>query len=294
MITTVPFTESVNFLAADTEGPIPASDGPCWQYEGMVWYKFKPSTDGSIGIASLDNYFLAAVFYRAANENASSFSDLIPVSPCYGSVNGAGTNCYANNIYYAAVFCAFPTTVLIASTSVLPVKLVSFSGVENENKILLEWETSYEEDNSGFVVQKLIENDWKDLGFIAASKKEQGPYKYFFHDGTALKEHNYYRLKQLDINRKFSYSRVIEVGFQGSYNFLKIYPNPFSKEVFVQINTSKNYDKLVIFNSLGRAVKVIDNVQELVRLDLSDLERGVYILQLWNNSKMESIRVIKS
>jgi len=68
-----------------------------------------------------------------------------------------------------------------------------------------------------------------------------------------------------------------------------IYPNPTSDIVYIDGNYSQL--KVVIFDILGKQVmnKPITN-----SIDISQLEKGVYILQLFDGAKLTTQRMIKN
>jgi hypothetical protein len=70
---------------------------------------------------------------------------------------------------------------------------------------------------------------------------------------------------------------------------ISIYPNPSSDTVYIDVNYSQL--KVVVYDILGKQVmnKSITN-----NIDISQLEKGVYILQLSDGAKVTTQRIIKN
>jgi hypothetical protein len=70
---------------------------------------------------------------------------------------------------------------------------------------------------------------------------------------------------------------------------ISIYPNPSSDTVYIDGNYSQL--KVVVYDILGKQVmnKSITN-----NIDISQLEKGVYILQLSDGAKVTTQRIIKN
>jgi hypothetical protein len=114
---------------------------------------------------------------------------------------------------------------------VLPVKLISFSGVINSAKSVdLKWETAVEFDNEKFEIERSTDGvNYKAVGLINGNgtSLEKTLYNYTdasFVPGTA----SYYRLKQTDRDGKVSYSKVIYVSDISNEVSISAFPNPVS------------------------------------------------------------------
>ena len=72
-------------------------------------------------------------------------------------------------------------------------------------------------------------------------------------------------------------------------NILKIYPNPTSDIVYIDGNYSQL--KVVVYDILGKQVM---NKSITKSIDISQLKKGVYILQLFDGAKLTTQRIIKN
>jgi len=66
----------------------------------------------------------------------------------------------------------------------------------------------------------------------------------------------------------------------------KIYPNPATNYLF--INYAEPVTKIVIYNLMGEILKQddVDNTNFLIKIDVSNLKEGTYLLFISNKSKV--------
>ena len=66
---------------------------------------------------------------------------------------------------------------------------------------------------------------------------------------------------------------------------IKVYPNPANSEIFVELNTNLKDEHLVIFNTVGKEVMKHKITSKSNKIDISSLEKGLYILKISNSTK---------
>jgi hypothetical protein len=160
---------------------------------------------------------------------------------------------------------------------VLPVELVSFSGKNTEGGNLLTWETASEVNNKGFDVERQNPTDgtWQNIGFIAAKSKAA---TYDFMDNAACREEacliSTYRLRQIDLDGKFNYSKIISIENNGAKGKLIVYPNPVSNAL--NLNYTEGGDFQIV-NLIGQQVLVGATQQQI---DVTTLPQGTYFLKV--------------
>jgi hypothetical protein len=71
-----------------------------------------------------------------------------------------------------------------------------------------------------------------------------------------------------------------------------VYPNPSSGEFYIKTKT--NLSKVKLYNQTGSLVKTIDVTDDLreVKVDVSDIQSGVYFVELQNDSEKSWKKVI--
>lgn len=76
-------------------------------------------------------------------------------------------------------------------------------------------------------------------------------------------------------------------------NDISVYPNPF-KDVLHLKNPSEEIHEITISNSIGQIVLKTKIESEIESLDLSDLQKGIYLLNVSNESYNRLVRIVKN
>jgi hypothetical protein len=189
-------------------------------------------------------------------------------------------------------------------TSVLPVELVQFSAVpDNQRSVVLRWVTASEKNSESFTVQRSADGrTFRDLGRLAGAGSVQRYTEYRFVDEQPLAGVSYYRLLQRDTDGTTSLSpvRVVKVS-SANVKGLEVYPGGPAQQWVVSTTLAAE----VI--SEGTYIQVIDAVGRIQRvapvadaaqtgrwtLDLQTLPSGVYIVRLITPSGNFSQRIAK-
>ena len=148
--------------------------------------------------------------------------------------------------------------------STLPVSLINFSATPGDDNILLRWSTSSEINNLGFEVQRSIDGSggWTTLGFVDGAGNSNSTLRYSFLDENVSARRYYYRLKQIDIDKRFEYSPIVSAVIDGSNDFVleQNYPNPFRNETVIKFTLPQRAKvNLSLFDMNGRLVRVLLN-----------------------------------
>jgi 3-phytase len=178
----------------------------------------------------------------------------------------------------------------------LPVELSYFEGKVFNDKIKLNWRTETEIDNYGFEVERKRQDvrseTWEKIGFVEGSGNSNSPKDYSFTDDLTLTpDLTYtlrYRLKQLDTDGKFEYSKVIEVelGSPQKFELSQNYPNPFNPETKITYSLTESGNvKLTVYNLLGEQVAVLVNEFKeagfhTINFNAENLLSGIYIYRI--------------
>jgi hypothetical protein len=164
----------------------------------------------------------------------------------------------------------------IPFTPVLPLQLLSFNAKIDLNKIILHWETSNEVNVSHFVLEKNVTgNSWQPINSIFAKGNNTGNTFYDCYDYQPIAQ-NLYRLKMIDKDGQFCYSKVVNVNFEKSNS---LHYDLQTKSVITN-GTSLSKVEFILINSLGQIAKkgVIQNNKFSMNL----LPSGIYHLHFSN------------
>lgn len=172
---------------------------------------------------------------------------------------------------------------------ILPLTLVDFKAARQNTKVQLSWTTSNEIGTDRFEVEKSA--DGRTFTFLSSvrSQSTYGENRYQSIDQQPFAGKNFYRLKMVDADGRFTYSPTVLVDFSGKAS-LSVYPNPV-KDVITIITGSavQSVDVLdaggkIILRWNGRA----DN-----RYDVSALSKGIYFLRINRKEGREMISISK-
>ncbi len=185
--------------------------------------------------------------------------------------------------------------------SILPVKYHSFTAASQEQCVLLNWITESEVNNSHYEVERSFDsNKFSTIGTVAASSKKE----YDFKDEYSLLKENtiaYYRLKQIDVDGKYTYSNILSVRLKINADVkMQVSPNPFVEAITTRfMATEKGKAEIRIMNVKGQVVsnKLINIVKGYnnIQIDgLSNLPAGIFIAnQMVNGKSIASEQIIK-
>jgi hypothetical protein len=184
----------------------------------------------------------------------------------------------------------------------LPVKLSSFNAAtNNDEEVVLDWTTAQEINNSHFEVEK--SNDGKtftSIGKVTGAGNSNKTNRYNFIDrndpqtGTV-----YYRLKQVDFNGQYEYSKqvVVKNDLAKSFTF-SVSPNPLNDQSVLSYQlTYASTVNVTIINSLGQPVfQFTQNEQLSGKHDviLPELTKGVYVVNITANGQHQTLKVLKN
>jgi hypothetical protein len=175
----------------------------------------------------------------------------------------------------------------------LPVTLNSFTAIQNgESAALLKWVSSSEQQSSKFVVERSQDGiNWQEIGTVNAGGSTNEDKTYQFEDKRSGPGKNYYRLRIIDIDEKYTYSDVRLVNFGKGSNVL-LFPNPVGSEIRLsgldagQLIRIINSDGRVIYNS--RVTGMMSNIP------VNGYAQGWYLLQVIKDGVVvDNLRFVK-
>jgi len=160
----------------------------------------------------------------------------------------------------------------------LPVQLKSFSVRKQANQSLLSWVTVTETNNRGFEIQRSKDgNTWSVAGFVAGAGNSSTERTYTYTDALPNSGKNYYRLKQIDLDNKATFSEIRSVTFDGKNT--TVYPVPTSGMITIELNDPKLIGSYaVLSDQQGRKILRVLMSKMQQQLSLASLPDGIYFL----------------
>jgi hypothetical protein len=172
---------------------------------------------------------------------------------------------------------------------VLPVTWLNFDADYSDTRraTLLKWTTAQEFNSKEFIVEKSTDGGriWQVLGSVRAAGTSVSFRHYEFSDLNPFMGTSLYRIKQVDIDNRFTYSRTVAVTINDKADiYFSVRPNPVSGHAFIYSTvptTTKATIQLIDIS--GRMVSQQQhNIGSTVpaKFDLAGIGSGVYFLKI--------------
>lgn len=190
----------------------------------------------------------------------------------------------------------------VASIS-LPVKLNNFSAALQNEKTLLNWQTTQEQNSKHFIIERSTDGQNFDaIQTIAAAGSSSVVKNYNYTDNlsNALLQYKkiYYRIKMVDLDGIYSYSIIIPLHLK--VKDISILLSPIPVKNIMQIQTNNLGKGLTIFSIINGNGKVVQQKVEslhttiqTITLQIGVLPVGSYVLRVTNESNQLSKKFIK-
>ncbi len=276
----------------------PAGMSFCGSIENNSWYQFVATSTTEVfsftSVTGCTSGIQAEVFNVTTNAMGCCIG-LSSVSNCWNPATATtgvvtATPLIIGNTYVLMVdgfggdICDFTVAGWNAS-GILPVELSEFFGISMTRENVISWITDSEEDNERFDLYR----SWDGINFeVVTSVNGVGntmeTSNYSFVDEDIRAGVVYYQLEQFDFNGASEKSNIIALNRESSFDgLLGAWPNPTTDQLYVEVNFLKGIDgKVELFDIRGQIIhsrNIISSDYEILSLDMSELNRGVYLLQ---------------
>ncbi len=211
----------------------------------------------------------------------------------YSDISGSDQD--ASSRVISANVSSFSIFTVGDNSNPLPVELYSFTANSKSNEVELNWKTATEVKNYGFEIERastLLTANWEKIGFVQGYGNSNSPKEYSFTDKPLGGSEFKYRLKQIDFDGKYEYSKEVEIdlGMPTKFSLEQNYPNPFNPVTVIRYALPfESNVKLIVYNFIGEVVKELVNetvssgYQE-VRFEAGKLSSGIYFYILHTTS----------
>jgi uncharacterized delta-60 repeat protein len=189
-------------------------------------------------------------------------------------------------LYYTDSF----VVVRYQSNSALPVTYLNFSASKQNANVLLNWQTGTETNNNYFSIERSSTGTYfNEIAQINSNMK----HSYSYTDINPSQGINYYRLKQVDKDGKFSYSQIVNVVFDIK-NMFVVYPNPAVNVLNIKgMNAAKDYH-LIIHDAKGNAIAETSvHNNSAYSWNIESISSGLYYLEIISDNRSSTIKFVK-
>lgn len=197
--------------------------------------------------------------YRSTNDCATATPSLLGCSNIQTTIFGPGIS---------------TTTLTCAAGGALAITLNEFTAKMQNSKTILNWSTSLEINNKLFIIEHSTDGiNFTEKGNVSGSLNSTSTKQYSYVDNSPVNGKNYYRLKSIDINGNFSYSKIISSTNDVKTSNIFINTNLTSGIFYVTTNFS---DDIFLLSTSGQII------QKLVKgkNNITSLPAGMYLIKM--------------
>lgn len=210
------------------------------------------------------------------------FPTQIRITLSDGTVGGCGNDFAMDDINFSLCPAGGPA----------PVTLIAFSARHKGDGVSIDWTTSQELNNNYFQVERNSDGSskWSVIATVIGAGNSQVVRNYNSYDATPLSGVNYYRLKQVDNDGKFTYSNTVAVKMDLQRMGVTVLTNPFYNTLSVNFESSTSQmvtARLVDITGKQLAVERWSLENGSTRKEfssISGLQHGMYILSILNKN----------
>ena len=144
------------------------------------------------------------------------------------------------------------------------------------------------------------ENQFTTIGKVDAQINSSLKTNYSFSDQKLENGLYHYRLKMVDLDGNFSYSRVTSLNmFCGNTSEINVYPNPSQGELNITLNTNDDdIYQVAVVDMMGRyhvqGTYDFTNGLNTIKLNLTSLPTGNYNVVITNNITTQRVKLTKN
>jgi endonuclease I len=180
--------------------------------------------------------------------------------------------------------------------SILPVLLTDFIATNNDKSVKLEWFINGESRFKNYEIERSVDGRaFNKIGEVEGRNLAS----YNFTDNDLPRNAIvYYRLKMIDIDGRFTNSKIVSIKLNNNLSNALVYPNPTAESLNVKLyEVLQSRSTLQVTDVTGRIIMQKDvNVNEVnIKLDVKNLSAGRYFIKIANNTQIinQSFVVIK-
>lgn len=142
-----------------------------------------------------------------------------------------------------------------SQNAILPLKLIAFKAEKTNSSVMLNWTTAEEINASHFEIEKSTNGlQYKMIGKLPSASSSALLNHYTFTDPQLPSPLSYYRLKQVDKDGSFVFSKVLAVSSDGVALNVRVSPNPVSGSATLHIEGSLKDAEFSLFTASGKLV----------------------------------------
>jgi Secretion system C-terminal sorting domain len=211
--------------------------------------------------------------------------------------SGTALSVPAGNYRYRAVvadYCNFDAAFLCANACTLPVKLNKFDAAFENCESSLKWSTSNETNFKEYQIEYSATGiNFAKVATVMANTAPISLKEYQYTHNTVSPK-SYYRLKQIDVNGAFQYSKIIALNTNCNKAEVTVYPNPATEVLNINITNNSRTALLstTIYDSYGKKIVAQQLKNGTNSLNIKHLPTGMYQVSVNNGGTVSNQKII--
>ncbi|MEO5996451.1 MAG: LamG-like jellyroll fold domain-containing protein [Chitinophagaceae bacterium] len=175
--------------------------------------------------------------------------------------------------------------------NVLPLKWQSYNGNVNGSRIVLNWRTENSVNNDHFEIEHSIDG----INFSIIGTVAEADYTFTYTDANPAKGNNFYRIRQVDKDGRYTFSSIIKLVMKTKGSGLHLQTNPVPNELVLVNNDQVMIQRVQVADMSGRLLKEhsIQSNIATIKIPMQYLKPGNYILKIISVGDAKSIKIIK-
>jgi hypothetical protein len=179
-----------------------------------------------------------------------------------------------------------PGSVSVVYLTTLPVSLISFTAVNENASVNLNWKVATQQNVVIYEIQRSANGvDFATIGNTSINNSLQ----YLFVDNNPLTGNNYYKLKVIDNNGSFKFTNILKVN-RGKQQ-LQVYPT-ITKNT-ITIAGLKTNTVIQVLSTEGKLIDALKVTANVITYNTTGLAKGMYILKQADGDTVETVKFIK-
>jgi len=181
-----------------------------------------------------------------------------------------------------------------APMQVMPVTFVNFYVTKDKDQVKIYWSTATERNNDHFELERSVEGtNWTVIGIVMSAGNSNAVKNYSFIDKKLNSAAIYYRIKQVDIDGRFTYTAIKSVSYSNESTTTQIFAST-NNDIIISFDALQKNVVVKIWNMSGQSLKqqTYSN-SAYITLKLNNNIRGIYVVQVTDaNNNTQSKKIL--
>jgi Secretion system C-terminal sorting domain len=165
------------------------------------------------------------------------------------------------------------------NASVLPVRLISFYGRAENNTNRLYWVTAEENNHLLFEIQRSSDAvQFEKIAGVTDAVSSGSLKQYQYTDDRINRKQYYYRLKQIDVDGRYTFSAVILLASKSNNHSVVVFPNPVVNTATITFHQALVNETFSLLNANGQLIDKLLVNGKTAAINLNGKAAGLYLL----------------